>query len=262
MGKCFNSSGAMGISVLALLLVLLQPGVALAQTKGTARSHAVTTEAPTQPTAPALPPAPGVLVDQVLAVVNGDLVLESDVEEERRFTAFQPYRDPAGFSRDRAIERMIDRTLILQQAKLQPENAVTLEEAQAQLATIRKDIPACVPYHCETQAGWEKFVQDQGFTLDELADRWRQRMEILKYIEVRFRSGVQISPAQIKAYYDKALLPEYARQKAAAPKLSAISDRIQEILLQQQVSSLLGDWLKSLKAQGSVRVIRPGEVQP
>ncbi len=261
MGKRIDSSDVVGISIMVLVL-MLRPDVAPAQVNGSATSHAVTTEAPTQPTIPKPPPASGVLVDQVLAVVNGDLVLESDVEEERRFTAFQPYRDPAGFSRDRAIERMIDRTLILQQAKLQPENAVTLDEARAQLATIRKDIPACARYHCETQAGWEKFVHDQGFTLEELTDRWRQRMEILKYIEIRFRSGVQVSPAEIKAYYDKALLPEYARQKATAPKLAAISDRIQEILLQQQVSSLLGDWLKSLKAQGSVRVIRPGEVQP
>ncbi len=74
--------------------------------------------------------------------------------------------------------------------------------------------------------------------------------------------GIRISPEEIKTYYEKTMLPEYARQKAKAPPLDAISERIQEVLLQQQVSSLLNDWLQSLKAQGSVRMMKPGEVQP
>ena len=58
------------------------------------------------------------------------------------------------------------------------------------------------------------------------------------------------------------MLPQYAKQNVAPPKLEAISDRIQEVLLQEQVSNLLGDWLKSLRAQGSVVVLKQGEVAP
>ena len=212
-------------------------------------------QAPAQPT--------GVLVDQVIAVVNGDLILESDVDEERRFYAFQPFRDPGGeFSRADAINRLIDRTLILQQAKLQPQQGVTLDQARAQLQELRKEIPACKDYHCGTDAGWEKFVQTQGFTIAGVEELWRQRMEILKFIELRFRSGIRVSPEEVKTYYDKTLTPEYVRQKETPPPLDSISDRIQEILLQQRVGSLLADWLKSLKAQGTVRMMQPDEVVP
>jgi peptidyl-prolyl cis-trans isomerase SurA len=44
--------------------------------------------------------------------------------------------------------------------------------------------------------------------------------------------------------------------------VEAISERIQQILLQQQVSNLLSDWLQSLRAQGSVVVLHPGEEAP
>ena len=206
--------------------------------------------------------APGVEVDQVIGIVNGDLVLESDVDEERRFEAFEPFSTPGAFSRDRAVERLVDRMLILQQAKLQPDQVVTLAEAKAQLQSLRKDLPACKEYHCETEAGWEKFVHDQGFTMEELISRWQQRMEILKFIEMRFRAGIEVTPAQIKTYYTTKMLPEYAKVKATPPKLDVISDRIQELLLEEQVSALLSDWLKSLKAEGNVRMMRPGEVQP
>ena len=205
----------------------------------------------------------GTVLDQVVAVVNGDLVLESDVDEERRFVAFQPFRDKSKpYSRNEAIERLVDRTLIVQQSKLQPEEPVTDVDVSTQLASLRKDIPACKQYQCATEAGWTKFVEAQGFTVPELTERWRERMQVLRFIEMRFKMGIRITPAEIQAYYDKTLLPEYARAKTTPPKLATISDRIQEILLQQQVSALLEDWLKSLKAQGTVRMAKPGEVAP
>jgi hypothetical protein len=48
----------------------------------------------------------------------------------------------------------------------------------------------------------------------------------------------------------------------APPAEATIADRIQEILLQQQVDKLLDDWLTSLRAQGSVRILKPGEEAP
>jgi len=206
--------------------------------------------------------APGVVLDRMVAVVNGDVILESDVDEERRFEEIQPYRAAATFSRERAIQRLVDRDLILQQAALQPEDRVTDVELDAQLATLRKDIPACKQYHCETDAGWQKYVGEHGFTVEEFRDRWRKRMELLKFIEVRFRNGIRISDDEIKAYYEKTMLPEYAKRNVTPPALDTISKRIEEVLLQQQVGNLLRDWLQSLRVQGSVRLMTQGEVAP
>lgn len=202
------------------------------------------------------------VLDRVVAVVNGDVILESDVDEERRFEEIQPYRAVATFSRDKAIQRLVDRDLILQQSALQPEDRVTDKELDAQLATLRKDIPACKQYHCEIDAGWQKYVGGHGFTVEEFRDRWRKRMELLKFIEVRFRNGIHISDDEIKTYYEKTMLPEYAKRNVTPPALDTISKRIEEVLLQQQVGNLLRDWLQSLRVQGSVRLMTPGEVAP
>lgn len=206
----------------------------------------------------------GTEIDGVVAVVNGDVVLESDVDEERRFETIQPYRGSAAeFSRDRAVQRLIDRTLLLQQAVLEADRiAVSDEELDKQLQTVRRDIPGCQQYHCETDDGWQKYLAAHEFTREEFRDRWRRRMQLLRLIEVRFRSGIHVSEDEIKEYYEKTMLPEYARQKVTPPKLDTISKRIEEVLLQQQVGSLLRDWLQSLRAQGNVWIMRPGEVAP
>jgi parvulin-like peptidyl-prolyl isomerase len=203
----------------------------------------------------------GTVLDRVIAIVNGDVILESDVDEERRFQAIQPYRDPVqDLSRDRAVQRLIDRMLIVQEAALEPEPPISDAELDTELMELRKEIPACKEYHCETEAGWEKYLADHGFTLEEFRDRWRQRMEVLRFIEVRFRNGIHISDDEIKQYYEKTLLPQYAKQNVTPPPVATISKRVEEVLLQQQVGNLLQDWLKTLRAQGNVRLIRLGEV--
>jgi hypothetical protein len=85
---------------------------------------------------------------------------------------------------------------------------------------------------------------------------------VLSFIERRFRMGIKISPSEIKTYYDQTLLPQYAERSVTPPPLDTISDRIQEVLLERQVSSLLNDWLQSLRAQGSIVVLHPGEDAP
>ncbi len=208
-------------------------------------------------------PKIGVPLDRLVAVVNDDVILQSDVDEELRLVAFQPFRDASSNSSEqRVVERLINRRLILQQALLQPDDEITDKQVTDEFAALRKDIPACKEYHCETDAGWERFVRDQGFTMEELIGCWRERMQVLRFIEERFRSGIEITPDQIKEYYEKTLLPQYASEHATAPKLETISSRIQEVLLQQQVTNLLSDWLKSLRAQGTVRTIQLNEATP
>lgn len=80
-------------------------------------------------------------------------------------------------------------------------------------------------------------------------------MAILRFIDLRFRSGIRIAPDQISAYYQKTLVPALEKNHETAPALSDVSGRIQEILLEQQVSGLFQDWLSSLRDQGNIRIV-------
>jgi peptidyl-prolyl cis-trans isomerase SurA len=235
-------------------LPALPPG----STPSVAQSQAGATKI-VQPTLPSMPPVEGETVDQVVAIVNGQLILDSDVERERRFAALLPYGEASGpYNRDEALERLINRDLILQQTEMQPGDQVTLQAAAADLDALRKSIPTCAQYHCETQEGWDKFLASEGFTEQSLTSLWQQRMEVLAFIELRFRMGIRITPAEIQDYYTKTMLPQYAAQHAKAPPVATISKRIQQVLLQQRVSKLLDDWLSSLRAQGNVVVLHAG----
>ena len=68
------------------------------------------------------------VLDRLVAVVNGDVILESDVDEERRFEEVQPYRTVATYTRERIIERLIDRALVLQQAAAMTDDAIIVTD--------------------------------------------------------------------------------------------------------------------------------------
>ena len=80
------------------------------------------------------------------------------------------------------------------------------------------------------------------------------RLEILRFIEIRFRQGIRISPEATEAYYRDKLLPQYP-QGSKPPALSAVAPRIEDILLEEQVNVLFGNWLENLRKQGDVEVL-------
>lgn len=201
-----------------------------------------------------------VVLDRVIAIVNGDVLLESDVREEMRVAALQPITVPPGQNtEENAARRLIRRALILQQmrAQLQINYKVSDEEVKKSLAELRTQIPLCRQIHCATVEGWKQFLKDNGLTEEEAEDRWRQRLEILKFINLRFGTGIRISRQDIHKYYDATVVPAFEKMKEKPPTLDSVTPRIQEILLQQQVNSLLRDWLTSLREQGSVQILDP-----
>jgi peptidyl-prolyl cis-trans isomerase SurA len=213
---------------------------------------------PQQPAAAPLP-AGAVLLDHVVAVINGSVILQSDVNEEVDYSVLQPFTNRRGRTTpQRALQRLIDRDLILQQMQTQQgEPPPTDEEVQQELAQLRAIIPDCAQYHCKTEEGWQAFLKANGLTEKEVVNHWRQRMQILAFIQSRFGGGVHITPAEIDNYYNKTLVPQYQGKPVKPPPLSAVSSRVQEILLQQRVSSLLLEWLQSLKNEGSVSILDP-----
>jgi peptidyl-prolyl cis-trans isomerase SurA len=201
-----------------------------------------------------------VVLDRVVAIINGDVLLQSDVQEEQRFAALEPFSvAPGTDTLQRAARRLANRTLILQQMKAQQQlgGVVTDEQVQKALTDLRNHLPKCRQYRCETAEGWKAFLAANDLTEDEVVTHWRQRLAILRFIDLRFRSGLRISDKEIEAYYKKSVLPVYERQHEKPPALSEISERIREVLLQQHVNGLLQDWLKSLRDEGSVQILDP-----
>jgi len=156
------------------------------------------------------------------------------------------------------MEQLISRALIQQQIREEDEQASDPPESEVdtRLAEIRHEIPACVRQNCASDAGWNAFLSAHHLTPERVESYLRYRLEILRFIERRFRQGIHISPQEIETYYHDTLLPQYTPGEAI-PTLDKVSPRIEEILLQQKVNVLFDDWLQNLRKQGDVEVLDP-----
>ena len=203
--------------------------------------------------------AKAVPLDSVVAVVNGQVILSSDIDDDIQLSVLNPVPGAAGaLTRQHALVESISRSLIQQQIRQEDLAAIQPSEAEvaARLDEIRKQLPACVRANCSTDAGWKAFLTAQGLTQYRVEAYLRNRMEILRFIEQRFRQGIQIGEQQIETYYHDTLVPEYPAG-TSIPPLKEVSKRIEEILLEQQVNELFDNWLDNLRGQGDVEILDP-----
>jgi peptidyl-prolyl cis-trans isomerase SurA len=200
-----------------------------------------------------------IVLDRVVAVVNNHAILASDIDDEIRLSVLDPGRGGMGvLTAKRALDQLIGRALIDQQIREEDEQAVEPSQAEvdARMGEMRKELPACVRQDCASDAGWKVFLAAHGLTQEQVEAYLRYRLEILRFIEERFRQGISISSKEIETYYHDTLLPQYAKGESV-PALDKVSSRIEEILLQQRVNALFDDWLSNLRKQGDVEVLDP-----
>jgi peptidyl-prolyl cis-trans isomerase SurA len=198
-------------------------------------------------------------LDRVVAVVNNHAILSSDIDEEIRLSILDPAgQNSAPLTPPRALEQLISRALIEQQMRQEDIQAAEPSEPEvaARLKEIRTELPACVHANCASDAGWKAFLAAHGITSQLVDASLHARLQILSFIELRFRQGISVSDQEIAAYYNNTLLPLYTKGEDR-PSLEKVSPRIQEILLQQKVNVLFDEWLRNLRSQGDVEVLDP-----
>jgi peptidyl-prolyl cis-trans isomerase SurA len=199
-----------------------------------------------------------VVLDRVVAVVNKHAILASDLDDEIRLSVLEPNQGGSELSPQQALEQLVSQSLIEQQIHQEDLKTVepTKEEVNARLDELRKELPACVHQSCGSESGWQSFLATHGLTPERVEGFVRYQLEILNFIEQRFRQGIQISQQQIDDYYHQTLLPQY-KPGEAVPPLDQVAPRIQEILLEQRVNVLFDNWLSNLRQQGDVEVMDP-----
>jgi hypothetical protein len=203
------------------------------------------------------------VLDQVVAVVNNQAILASDVDDEVRLAVLDPGGAGVDLTPQRALEQLISRALIQQQIRQEDAQAAepTQAEVDTRLAEIRKEVPTCIHFNCATEQGWTAFLVAHGLTPQRVESYLRYRVQILRFIEQRFRQGIRIAPEEIEKYYRETLLPQYAPGEAIPP-LDEVAPRIEEILLERRVNVLFDDWLRNLRKQGDVEVLDPALEAP
>ncbi len=203
-----------------------------------------------------------VVVDRIVATVNGQPILQSDWDIAMRCEAFLDQK-PLQFTPQAAsatLERLVDQELLRQQVRSFQLKPIEDQQLRARMQEIRKQIPGT-----DSDAGWQAALNRYGLTQSELEERIADELQILRFIDVRFRPTVHVDRRKIEAYYREKLLPQLKEKGAKEVPLAEVSPQIEEILSQQETDALVSDMLRELRQQSEIRLLPaavPGSAPP
>jgi peptidyl-prolyl cis-trans isomerase SurA len=155
------------------------------------------------------------VVDKMIATVNGSLITYSDLLWQLALQPDTPLDTPRVEDLSRSLNLLIDQRLILQEAAKLPTIAPNHAEVETALADLLRHVPS--------QADFQQRVRRVGLTAEQLREIVRQRVEIEKYLDFRFRSFTVVSPQEVADYYHDVYVPRFRQRTRGhiVPKLEA-----------------------------------------
>jgi peptidyl-prolyl cis-trans isomerase SurA len=198
----------------------------------------------------------GEVIDRIVAIVNGNPLLQSDVELELHFQELAAGRAvPQSFSAEQkraALEQLIDRELIREEMEHTEMPAVPDTQIASHIEDIRKQYPGV------DKAGvWNSILAAHGMSAAVLQQEIVEQVQSLRLAEIRLRPTIQVDGDSIQKYYHDQFLPQLRKSGAAEQPLSTVSARIKEILTEQKMNEQIAGWLQSLRAQADIRYTAP-----
>jgi peptidyl-prolyl cis-trans isomerase SurA len=192
------------------------------------------------------------VIDRIVATVNGQVILQSDLDEALCYEALLSGRPLSGFleeDRRTVLDRLIDQELLREQVKSAEFRHATDEEVAARVADARKKYPEGA-----MDDGWNGLLAKYHITQKDLFSHVRQQIDVMRLVDARLRPAVQIDSKSIEAYYRDQFVPKLKESGAGEVPLGEVSNKIRELLTQEKVSEMLVSWLQTLRSEGDVHI--------
>jgi peptidyl-prolyl cis-trans isomerase SurA len=191
------------------------------------------------------------IIDRIVITVGNQVITQSQVDDEVRVTAFlnREKLDLAVEPRKQAADRLIEQALIKREMDLSHYPLPELSDAGESLQSIRAMYPS--------ETDFQDALEGYGISPDELTRRLWWQLTLLRFIDYRFRPGIQIPPADVQAYYRQQLSEWEQKGIKPIPTLDESRDQIEEILTQKRIDQALDQWIKDTRNQVPTTYLDP-----
>jgi hypothetical protein len=181
-------------------------------------------------------------LDRVAVSVGKEVITESQVILDLRVAAFLE-RKPvnlSGAAKRQSAERLVDQLLTLREAA---DSHLTLPAAEATAGLV-------APYAAESN--YQADLKRYGISESELGAHLLAGLRTLTFTDLRFRPDVQVSPEEVRSYYDKQVRQPDSTG-AQVPSFENSRDQIEKLLTEQGTLDALDKWLAMARSAATIR---------
>ena len=173
------------------------------------------------------------VVDRIVARVENDVILWSDV---RALARYQQFLDGKPETDDQILDRLIDQWIVRTEAEASRSPHPSEADIDRGLGRIRDSFRSDEEYQATMkQAG----LSEQNVRAMVAFDLY-----LSNYLDSRFRAAVRIDPKEVEDFYQTEVVPRAKARGQEPPDLDAARDSIQEALIEHGINQQAEQWLK------------------
>jgi hypothetical protein len=172
-------------------------------------------------------------VDRIVARVENDIVLLSDI---RTLSRYQQFVDGKSETDGVVLDRLIDQWIVRTEAEVAHFPHPADADVERGLQRLQKSFPSPAEYEAR-----EKQI---GLSDSEVRGMVASQLYFNNYLDSRFRPGVQVDAKAIEEFYQTGVVPVAKARGQEPPPLEAARDAIQEALVQRGINEQADRWLK------------------
>jgi peptidyl-prolyl cis-trans isomerase SurA len=190
------------------------------------------------------------LIDRVAVSIGTTVITESELVEQLRIRAFLegvPLRLDGESKRD-AADRLIQQSLIRREV-------TTTRYAQPDAAAVEPLVAALKANRFgSNDAQYQQALTKALVTDKEVRASLLWQLTVLRFIEFRFRPGIQVSQDDVRDYYERRFLPDWRAKTNDPPPSAEEAERtVEELLVQDRIDNQLDRWISMSRTQVSIR---------
>ncbi len=197
----------------------------------------------------------GELIDCLVASVDASPILQSDWDQAVAFEALEQGKPNSSFTekdRQAVLQQLVDQQLLRAQIGESQIAAAEEREIANGLDDLRKLYP-----QAKTDEAWHTLLATYDLDEDAVRKKMTTELEIARFINLRLRPESRVARTDVESYYKTTYVPEVEKRGAKPEEFSAVSQKIEEILRQQRLDTLLTTWLQELRGHADIRWITP-----
>jgi hypothetical protein len=172
-------------------------------------------------------------VDRIVARVENDIILLSDVKELKEY---QELVNGKSESDSAIVDRLIDQWIVRSEAELSRFPEPKDEEIDREVSRVVKSFSSAEEY--------EARKKQSGLNDAEVRKIVTAQFYLDNYLDSRFRPSVQIDEKAVEDFYQSAVVPRAKARGQEPPTLDASRDTIQDVLVQSDIDEQAARWLK------------------
>jgi hypothetical protein len=192
-------------------------------------------------------PAASVVIDRIAVIVDKHVIKTSDIDRDLRVTEFLNH-EPVNTSLDarkKSAERLIEQTVIREEMEKGGYNQSTADEVAGMMRRVLTERFASSAVRMKDD------LSRYGLTEAQLRLQLQWQLDVLKFMDQRFRPAVLVTDEEVKQYYDQHKA-EVERQFPQAKTYAALEPQIRTSMEEQRMSQSFDTWLAAARKRDRI----------